>query len=412
MFSRALKPFLEKALSRSPVVLLNGARQVGKTTLAREFLQEKGYTYLTFDDELTYVAAKNNMTAFIENIKKPVILDEVQRIPEIFLPIKVDVDNNRIPGRYLLTGSANPLLIPRLGDSLAGRMEILDLMSLSQGEIESKEEKFIDALFGSQPLQSPSTTLSKENLYKKIIRGGYPSVQHLNEEDYEAWMHSYLSLILQRDIKDLAQIEKLTELPNLLKVLASRASGLLNVADVSRDCKLAIKTLHRYIALLETIFMIHLQNPWSSNLTLRFVKAPKLYLIDSGLLAYLLGINLSGALSNPMQFGKILENFVVMELKKQATWSNTKLNQYHFRTSGGDEVDIILEDRAGNIVGIEIKSSEQVNADDFKGLKTLQNKVGNKFIRGIVLYTGSKYMPFDKDLCVLPVNALWEKCWD
>ncbi len=409
MFKRNKKHYLEKALARSPVVLLNGARQVGKSTLALEFMKDKSFTYVTLDDEITYLAAKSNPTGFIEGIQKPVIIDEVQRVPEIFLAIKIDVDKNRIAGRYLLTGSANPLLIPKLGDSLAGRMEVVDLMPLSQGEINNVEEKFIDLLFSDKQLiESPRSSLSKKDLYKKILLGGYPSIQNIDEESQEAWMRSYLNLILQRDIKDLAQIEKVTELPNLLKILAHRASGLLNVAEVSRDSKMVTKTLHRYIALLETIFLISLQPAWSNNIALRFIKSPKLYLVDSGLLAYLLDMNLERALKDTVQMGKIVENFVVSELKKQITWSKTRPQIYHFRTLGGEEVDIVLENRMGNIVGIEVKSNERVTVDDFKGLSYLKEKAGKAFLRGIVLYPGSQTIPFGNDLFVVPIHTLWQ----
>ena len=412
MFKRNIMQTLEKALTRSRVVLLNGARQVGKTTLANELLKNKSYTYLTFDDELTYLAAKNNISGFISDITKPVILDEVQRVPEIFLAIKRDVDQNPISGRYLLTGSANPLLIPRLGDSLAGRMEVIDLMPLSQGEIHNTKEAFIDAVFNNYPLKVPAKIITKENLYKKIVLGGYPSVQHLDEEDCEAWMRSYINLLLQKDIKDLAQIEKLTEFPNLLKILASRASNLLNVAEIARECKMGIKTVHRYIALLETIFLLNIQLSWSTNITQRFIKSPKIYFTDTGLLSYLLDTNLQKALTNSTHMGRIVENFVVGELKKQATWNKTIVNMYHSRTVSGEEVDVILEDRAGNVVGIEIKSSETVGPEDFKGLKYLKEKIKDKFIMGIVLYTGSQYMPFDNKLCVLPINSLWDNTWE
>jgi uncharacterized protein len=408
MFKRTIIPNLEKSLARSRVVLLNGARQVGKTTLVTELLKEKNYTYLTFDDELTYLAAKKNISGFISEIKKPVIIDEIQRVPEIFLAIKRDVDKNSTPGRYLLTGSANPLLIPKMGDSLAGRMEIIDLMPLSQGEINGTNEIFIDAVFSKWTVKSFVKPISKHDLYKKIITGGYPLVQNTDEEGCQAWMRSYLNLLLQRDIKDLAQIEKLTEFPNLLSVLASRASGLLNVSEIARECKMSNKTLQRYIALLETIFLINQQQSWSTNITQRFVKAPKVYMVDSGLLSYLLDTNLERLLTNSTHAGKILENFVVGELQKQATWSKTSVAMYHCRTTAGEEVDVILEDRSGNIVGIEIKSSEKVTTDDFKGLKYLKEKVGEKFVMGIVLYTGSLCLPFDKGLYTMPINVLWE----
>jgi len=408
MYKRSIKSLLERALSRAPVVLLNGARQVGKTTLALELLKEKKYNYITFDDEITYLAAKGNSSGFIADLEKPVIIDEVQRVPEIFLSIKRDIDLNRIPGRYLLTGSANPLLIPTLGDSLAGRMEIVDMMPLSQGELLGIQENFIDSIFGDFPLKAPINTLTKEELYQKILKGGYPTVQHLNSEDQLAWVHSYISLLLQRDIKDLANVEKLTEFPNLLKILAARVSGLINIAEFSRETRINAKTLHRYVALLETIFIISLQSPWHTNLAIRFVKSSKLYLLDTGLLVYLLGMNIERALKDPMLMGGILENFVVSELKKQATWNKTRVQLYHFRTLNGEEVDIVLENLAGEIVGIEIKNNARVTHQDFKGMRYLQEKSKDKFIKGIILYTGTQYIPFGDNLYAMPINSLWE----
>ena len=412
MFKRNIKKTLESALFRSRVILLNGARQVGKTTLMLEFVKN-GYNYITFDDEISYLAAKNNPVEFISKIEKPVIIDEVQRIPEIFLPIKRTVDLNQNPGKFLLTGSANPLLIPKLGDSLAGRMEIIDIFPLSQGEINGIQEDFIDEIFGNFKIKQ-KLNYSKKELYTKILTGGYPSVQNVTEETFNSWMRNYLNLILQKDIKDLAQIEKITEMPNLLKILASRASGLLNVAEISRDAKMITKTTHRYLALLETIFLINIQLPWSSNLTTRFIKTPKIYFLDSGLLSYILchpeldsGSSPLKALIDNTLMGKIVENFVVNEIRKQATWNKKEIKIYHSRTTAGQEVDLILEDRAGNIVAIEVKNSEKIISDDFKGLKFLQEKLKTKFLRGIILYTGSDVISFDKELYCVPIPALW-----
>ncbi len=411
MLKRAINILLDKAISRSRVILLNGARQVGKTTLSLDLVKDKNYTYYTFDDEITYLTAMSDITSFVENLKKPAIIDEVQRVPELFLAIKKDVDMNPIPGRYILTGSANPLLIPRLGDSLAGRMEVVDLMPFSQGEIDGKQEYFIDAFLKKWKLHSISRVLPKKDLYLRILRGGYPAAQGIDDDAHEAWMRNYLNLLLSRDIKDLAQIEKLAELPNLLRILAARVSSLVNVADVSRDCKLVAKTLHRYMVLLETIFLINMQQPWSTNIAQRFVKAPKMYMVDSGLLAYLLDINLEKALTNSTLMGKIVENFVVGELRKQATWNKTIIQMYHCRTTGGEEVDIILEDRSGNIVAIEVKASESVGLDDFKGIKFLQDKMKDKFVMGIVLYAGTQQIGLADNIYALPINVLWDGLW-
>jgi predicted AAA+ superfamily ATPase len=408
-FKRNCKPLLQKALERSPIVLITGARQVGKTTLARECAKERDFTYLTLDDETVYLAAKSDPNSFIAQLQKPVIIDEIQRVLELFLAIKIDVDKHQAPGRYLLTGSANPLLIPRLGDSLAGRMEIIELMPLSQGELIGITETFIDTAFNKEALfNRPKHALTKAELYHAVLTGGYPRIQNQNEEDGIAWMHNYMNLILQRDIKDLAQIEKLTELPNLLRILSARASNLLNIAEISRECKMVTTTVHRYMALLETIFLITLSKPWHSNIILRYVKSPKLLLVDTGLLAYLLGIDQNRALTESTQMGKVIENFITMELLKQITWSKTKPSLFHFRTADGKEVDIVLENRAGQLVAIEIKSASKVSPDDFKGLTFLQEKFPDKFIKGIVLYSGSEVVPFGNNLFALPINTLWQ----
>lgn len=408
MFKRHIKSDLKKALLRSPVVILNGARQVGKSTLALEIqLEDPQYTYLTLDDDIVYLAAKTDPMGFIAGLQKPAIIDEVQRVPEIFRAIKRDVDLHRKPGRYLLTGSANPLLIPKLGDSLAGRMEVINLMPLSQGEILGIEEQFIDRLFNKQLVNAP--LLTKEQLYDKALVGGYPSIQNTTQETRQRWMQAYINSVLYRDIKDLAQIEKLTQLPNILKVLATRAGNLLNVAEISRELKMVDKTLHRYIALLETIFLISIQLPWSNNTTTRFIKSPKVYLVDSGLLAFLFNVNEENIAQEDNARGKIIENFVVGELQKQATWSSHWPKLYHYRTSSGDEVDVVLEDKSGKIIGIEVKGSTQVTPNDFKGMRSLQEKAGNKFIMGVVLYAGSQIVPFGETLFAMPISSLWGK---
>jgi len=407
MFKRSLGFKVKKAIARSPVVLLTGARQSGKTTLIKEIGQEQGYSYVSFDDMRHLSAAKNDPIGFLAGLSKPIILDEVQRMPELFLAIKQDVDENRIAGRYLLTGSANPLLIPKLGDSLAGRMEILELFPLSAGEIEDRQENCIEWLFSNE-VPKAVIPITKDALYQKILTGGYPSVQGLNSEDRDAWFASYITTILHRDVQDLAQIAGLTELPRLLQLLATRVGNLLNVADISRTSGIATTTLHRYLALLQTVFLVNLQQPWSSNLGKRLIKAPKMYLVDTGLLSFLLDVSAARAELNPQLMGAIVENFVHAELLKQATWNTVRLHQYHMRTQTGIEIDIVLENTAGKLVGIEIKNSQTVSASDFKGLSYLQQEAKTAFHRGIVLYTGSEIVPFGPQLYALPMCALWQ----
>jgi predicted AAA+ superfamily ATPase len=401
MYKRSLQPKLENVIAVSPVTLLTGPRQSGKTTLVKEIAEKYNFSYVTFDDLNYLSSAKNDPIGFIAGIKKPVIIDEVQRVPEIFLAIKQDVDENRHAGRYLLTGSANPLLIPRLGDSLAGRMIILNLYSLSQGELQNKYERFIEHIFSNEPLYDLKwDPISKDDLFRLIDIGGYPSVQNLDCEQRELWFNSYITTILYRDVQELANITGLTEFPQLLKLLATRVGNLLNVAELSRSIGIPTPTLHRYLALLETLFMTKFQPAHSGNLGKRLVKAPKINFFDTGFLSYLIDHNFNA-------LGGVLENFVFSQLVKQATWCKNRVNIFHYRSVNGIEIDIILEDAAGNVVAIEVKSAQTVTPKDFKGLEHLANELGDKFIKGIVLYTGANFTPFGKKLFALPVSALW-----
>jgi len=337
----------------------------------------------------------------------PVILDEVQRAPELFLGIKNLVDLDRQPGRFLLTGSADVLLLPRLAESLAGRMEILTLWPFSQGEIERRKEDFIDAAFSERSFGQAEIGEEKGDLFSRIGTGGYPEMQvRTAQSRREVWFESYVTSILQRDVRDIAQIEGLTVLPRLLALLAARSTALVSYAEIARSTSLPQSTLKRYMALLETTFLLQFLPAWSGNLSKRLVKSPKLVLNDTGLVAHLLGTEVAKS-ARPEMIGRLLENFVVMELRKQVTWSRKRVGLYHFRTHAGRKVDIVLEDAAGRVVGLEIKAATTVRGDDFRGLRGLAEDLGDRFHRGVVLYTGMESIPFGKRLHALPVQALW-----
>jgi predicted AAA+ superfamily ATPase len=365
--------------------------------------------YLSMDDAGVAAAARSDPAGFLAGVDQPVILDEVQRVPELFLAMKSEVDRNRRAGSFFLTGSGNVFLLPTLSESLAGRMEIATLWPFSQGELEGSREGFIDAVFsGNLPRQSVRP-LSRSLLLKRILRGGYPEVVDRTDPGRRsAWFGAYLTTILQRDVRDFSQIEGLTMVPRLLALLAARAAGLLNISDVSRGIGIPHTTLNRYLALLEMTFLIQYLPPWSANLSKRLVKSPKLFLCDSGLMSHLLGLNEDRLRQNPELLGPLLESFVVVELMKQATWSKVRASLFHFRTHTGQEVDILIEDGAGNLVGVEVKASTTVTADDFKGLRFLIDAMGKRLLRGIVLYTGKEVIPFGDKLAAMPVSALWQ----
>ncbi len=336
------------------------------------------------------------------------IIDEAQRAPELFLPLKAEVDRRREPERFLLTGSASVLLLPKLSESLVGRMEILTLWPLSQGEIEGKRERFIDALFDTRTPLPALKPFSRQELWQRIAQGGYPEpLSRQQPERRQAWVKSYISTLLDRDVRDLANIEVLMQLPKLIRFLATRTAGLLNFSDLSRTIDIPQSTLKRYLSLLETTFLTLRLQPWSGDLGKRLVKAPKLFLNDAGLAADLLGTDASHLGQDMTWSGPILETFVITELIKQAGWSQVKPQVRHFRLQTGYEVDCILEDKRGRCVGVEIKAGK-VSAGDFKGLKALAQTLGRRFIRGVVLNLGSETVPFGKELFALPLNALWQ----
>jgi predicted AAA+ superfamily ATPase len=408
MIQRKMKSKLLEALTDSPVVLIHGARQTGKSTLVKH-IAENDYParYLTFDDSGILSAAQNNPHDFISGYSENLVIDEVQRVPEIFLAIKSFVDKNRKAGKFILTGSANVLLLPKVSESLAGRIEILNLFPLSQSEISSANINFIDELFGND--LKPNDILRKKNdLTNKVLTGGFPEMLTRKDRTRQnAWFKSYITTILQRDVRDIANIEKLSELPKLLSLFASRAGTLLNFAELSRSATIPQTTLKRYVSLLEAIFMIYILPAWSGNLSKRLIKTPKLYLNDTGLLSHLVGFEPGKVLPDALSWGRLLENFVLMELLKQASWSKFNLSLYHYRSASGQEIDFIIERSDGKLVAVEVKATTKITASDFNHIKSFEDETGEKFFRGIVFYTGREAIPFAKNLSALPVETLW-----
>ena len=409
MFRRNLTRALLAALSDTPIVFLGGARQTGKSTLVQGLAKSSSPArYLTFDDATVLAAAKADPVGFLSGAEGPIVLDEIQRVPELFLPLKAEADRDRRPGRFLLTGSANALLLPNLADALVGRLEPATLWPLSQGELEGVEERFIDRIFEPLPLSTPPAP-PRADLIRRLVRGGFPEVvQRADAARRAAWFASFVTTLLQRDVRDVTQVAGLALFPRLLAMLAARSSTLLNVSELARSMGMAGMTLRRYLALLEATWMVQLLPAWSANLGKRLVRAPKVALCDTGLAAHLLGADESRLASDSELLGRLLESFVVQEVRKQLGWSRRKPALFHFRSHAGDEIDLILDDRSGEIVGIEVKAASTIAAEDFRALKRLSATVPDRFRRGVVLYLGRETVAFGRDLVALPVSALWQ----
>jgi len=410
MKRRNLTPHLLAALRDTPVVYLQGPRQSGKSTLVQA-LRVEGHDaeYFTLDDAATLAAAQSDPDGFITGLPERVILDEVQRVPELFRAIKRSVDAKRQPGRFLLTGSAQALVLPKLSESLAGRMEVLTLWPFSQGEIAGRREGFVDACFAPEFKPGVFRDTGWPALTERIATGGYPEV--LTRKDAvrrRAWFGSYLTTILERDVRDLANVTGLRDLPRLLRLAASRAMGLLNFADLSRDAAMPQTTLQRYWALFEATFLVRSLPPWHANLGLRLVKTPKVVIGDTGLLCHLLGLDAARLQADDLMTGAALECFVAGELTKQIAWSKTQPELFHYRTHSQQEVDFVLEDARGRLVGIEVKKTSSPTSRDFKGLRHLSEQTGKRFHRGILLYTGSTSVAFEENQHAVPVSALWQ----
>ncbi|MSP97048.1 MAG: ATP-binding protein [Betaproteobacteria bacterium] len=413
MHPRHIAPLLADALSDTPVVLVNGARQSGKSTLVQSLSDPAGAArqYLTLDDVVVLNAAKSDPAGFINGLQGAVTLDEVQRVPELFLAIKAAVDRQRQPGRFLLTGSADVMLLPGIADSLAGRIQVLSLWPLSSAELaDSPDLNRADALFAGDWSALPVPPCERGDLIARLLAGGFPdAVARTSQRRREAWFDSYVQAVLMRDVRELANIEQLTEVPHLLHLLATRSGALLNLAEISRSARLPQSTLKRYFALLEMLFLVVRLPSWERNPGKRLVKAPKVFLPDSGLLNHLIASTPVSLAAKPGLPGGVVETFVLAELLKHLAFSRLHLTLWHYRTQTNIEVDFILENRVGQITGIEVKASATVEGKDFKGLRHLQATESAIFQRGIVLYTGREVVPFGEKLWAVPVSVWWAK---
>ena len=405
MYPRFAKSKVEDALSDTRVVLIAGPRQSGKTTLATGFAS-KDVPYLTLDDTTTLRSAADDPVGFLRGFGKAVI-DEIQRVPDLLLSIKTAIDDDKTPGRFLLTGSANLMTIPKVADSLAGRMEVIRLLPLSQAEIRGGMPNFIDRIFAGAPPAANHIIVGDE-LVEIVLSGGYPEA--LGRQKWsrkQDWYHGYLDAIIQRDIRDVAQIDQLAIMPKLFNVLAEHAGQLVNNSGIGANAGLNHVTTQKYIGVFESLYLVHTLQPWFTNRLKRLTRSPKLHFLDAGLLAAMRGITPDRIQKDKTRFGPILETFVFSELRKIASWSGQRCSFSHYRDKDRNEVDIVLENQRGEVVGIEVKSSATVNGADFSGIRKLAAACGDKFVQGLVLYDHDQVVPFAENMFAAPLSCLW-----
>ena len=405
MHPRFGKARIEEALEDARVIMIAGPRQSGKTTLAAE-IANKDRPFLTLDDATQLDAAKRDPVGFLRDVDRAVV-DEVQRAPELLLAIKTEVDKDKRPGRFLLTGSANLMTVPTVADSLAGRMEVFQLLPLSQAEIRRGRGRFLDDAFSGKTPNAGEPILGK-NLVELVLTGGYPeALERAGWPRRQDWHFSYLDAIIQRDVRDIASVEQIASMPRLLRALAECTGQLVNYSGIGSALGMNHVTTRKYMQIFESLYLIASLQPWFTNKLKRMTKSPKLHFLDSGLLSTLKGISPEQIKNDRTKFGAILETFVFGEIQKLASWSNQRYLFSHFRNKDGNEVDLVIENFRGEVLGIEVKAAATVRSADFSGLRKLASACGENFVQGIILYDHDQVVTFGENLCAAPIASLW-----
>ncbi len=370
--------------------------------------EPRGYRYITFDDDAVRTAARRDPIGFVAGLPRRSILDEVQRVPEIFTSLKAAIDLQRSFGRFILTGSANVLLVPTLADSLAGRMGLLRLHPLAQCELSRRRPRFLDVLFKG----SFRTTLARPpgaELSQHIVAGGYPAaLARRAPARRRAWYRDLVETQIQRDVRDVTRIHSFEALPRLLALAAAHTARLINVSDLASPFRISRQTIHEYVTVLERIFLLERLAPWHSNRLSRLVKTPKLHMADTGLACALMGIDAAALDKDRQRLGPLLETFTLQELRRQASWRAEPVEFFHYRDRDDFEVDIVLEQGSFAVAGVEVKAAATATDADFRGLRKLRDAAGSHFTAGVVLYDGSATIRIDDKLFAVPLRQLWE----
>jgi predicted AAA+ superfamily ATPase len=397
-----------EALADTRVVLVNGARQAGKSTLVRAVGGDRATEWRDLDLPQDRQSAVEDPVGFV-SFDSFMVIDEIQRAPELLLAIKAVVDADPRPGRFLLTGSSRLLGLRDLPDTLPGRMETVELWPFSQGEIDGAPDGFVDAVFRLGPDVRHESMVTRAEYADRLVRGGFPeAVARADPRRRGRFIDAYVQSLVDRDVRQLGEIERGPQLTALIRLLAARSGTVLGAGSLESDLQISRPTIARYLRLLEEIFLVKRIPGWSRNLGARVTSTAKVIFVDSGIAARLIALD-AHALRRPgAPFGPLLESFVLSELARQITWSREPVELYHYRDHNKVEVDAILESRRGHVVGVEVKAASTVRTDDFVGLRRLAERLGDDFLLGVVLYTGTATLPFGPKLRAMPVSALWQ----
>ncbi|MBB4660789.1 ATP-binding protein [Conexibacter arvalis] len=409
LIRRALTPRLDEILADTRVAAILGPRQSGKSTLARTLLDGRGFrAYVTLDDQTVREQALRDPDGFLAGVTRPAIIDEIQRAPNLMLALKIVVDADPTPGQFVITGSADLLTQRGVADALPGRAEYLRLWPFAQSELHGTEQTLIDQLFAGRPPQLYEQSPGLASHAETIARGGFPDAYGRNDLRRQGYFRAYVETLLGRDLRDVAPQTDPSSMPRLLRTVATRSGELANFDSLGRDMRVSPNTARAHVALLQQLFLVHLLRPWSGNFSQREVKTPKLFVTDSGLLCSLLGTSAERLVADGSLGGRALETFAVNELVRQAGWCEELLSDlYFFRDRDGREVDVVVEAADGRIAAVEVKAAATVATSDTRGLRYLRDRLGDRFVCGVVLCTGRATVPLGERLWAVPLSGLW-----
>lgn len=407
VIDRIAHPSILTALADTRVVAVLGARQVGKSTLTRRIATaDRPMAVVNLDDATLRDAAASDPAGFLAGYGRPVLIDEVQRAPDLLLSIKEIVDADTTPGQFLLTGSANILTAPKIQDALTGRAEYVTLWPFAQAEIASASTNFVDRLLDADPPRVEAAPVGRDAFVDVIARGGYPEARARSDARRRTWYRDYITSLVERDLRDISDARRLHVVPKLLRLLAAQAASLFNSNSIAGKLNIRYETVADYTQLLETIYIVRRVQAWTPGLGSREIQHEKVYIVDSGLMAYLLGADRTRIAEDVQITGKILENFVAMEIARLAETSRLQPRQYHYRRRD-HEVDVVLETPDGRIAGAEVKAAATVRTSDYKGLAKLRGTRGDEFIAGVVFYTGARTIALTDRIWAVPICSLW-----